>query len=498
VSAPNLEDVFKLSGIPTVTFVKPVEYERLLVALRTPGRGVIIEGPSGIGKTTAVTQALSELALEKSVLSLSARKEEDRKLIGSLPEMKEIGVVMVDDFHRLDVETKRRVADYLKTLADEESKGSKVIVVGINKAGETLIDFASDLADRIEIIPFEANPTERVQELVDKGEAALNVDLAIASEIVESATGSFYITQMLCHEACLTDGVRERQDEHREVVVSFELIRERVMIRLERSFGETAIKFAAGTKLRREGRAPYLHILKWLAEANEWSISLDREMGRHPELKGSVGQVIEKGFLDDLIQSNPTISSVIHLESQTGELAVEDPKFVFYLRNISWPQFTKKVGYVNIDFEARYDIALSFAGTDRPIAQRLFELLSEMEFEVFYDKHEQHRILAENIEEYLGPIYRSDAAFVLCLLGPDFPTRIWTKFESRQFKERFGAGRVIPIWFTTSPPGMFDESTKVGGISFDPNKDHEKQLREIADLVGHKVADVRRTQGDGT
>lgn len=45
--APLIEDVFKLSGIPTYTFVRPLEYEKLLVALRTPGRGLVIEGPSG-------------------------------------------------------------------------------------------------------------------------------------------------------------------------------------------------------------------------------------------------------------------------------------------------------------------------------------------------------------------------------------------------------------------------------------------------------------------
>lgn len=56
-----LEDVFKQSGFPEHTFVEPVEYTRLLVALRTPGRGVVLEGPSGVGKTTAVTKALKEI-----------------------------------------------------------------------------------------------------------------------------------------------------------------------------------------------------------------------------------------------------------------------------------------------------------------------------------------------------------------------------------------------------------------------------------------------------
>ena len=59
----ELQDVFKLSGIPHYTFVPPVEYTRLLVALRTPGRSIVVEGPSGIGKTTAVVNAISEAGI---------------------------------------------------------------------------------------------------------------------------------------------------------------------------------------------------------------------------------------------------------------------------------------------------------------------------------------------------------------------------------------------------------------------------------------------------
>ena len=54
---PRLEEVFKLSGIPTYTLFVLSSSEKLLIALRTPGRGVVIEGPSGIGKTTAVTKS---------------------------------------------------------------------------------------------------------------------------------------------------------------------------------------------------------------------------------------------------------------------------------------------------------------------------------------------------------------------------------------------------------------------------------------------------------
>ena len=54
-----LEDVYKTSGTPTHTFVRPVEYTKLIVALRTKGRGLVVEGPSGIGKTTSINKAWS-------------------------------------------------------------------------------------------------------------------------------------------------------------------------------------------------------------------------------------------------------------------------------------------------------------------------------------------------------------------------------------------------------------------------------------------------------
>jgi putative ribosome biogenesis GTPase RsgA len=71
-----LEDVFKISGVPTHTFVAPSEYAGLKVALRTPGRGLIVEGPSGIGKSTAVTRALGELGQDRGIQQLSARNPE--------------------------------------------------------------------------------------------------------------------------------------------------------------------------------------------------------------------------------------------------------------------------------------------------------------------------------------------------------------------------------------------------------------------------------------
>jgi len=113
--------------------------------------------------------------------------------------------------------------------------------------------------------------------------------------------------------------------------------------------------------------------------------------------------------------------------------------------------------------------------------------LIELEVEVFYDRNEQHRILAEDIEEYLRPIYQSEARFIIVLLGPDYPKRIWTKFESEAFKERLGRANVIPIWFSNAPLGIFDETRRIGGIDFDRSQPLAPQVDEIVNLVVRKL-----------
>src|SRR5690606_39143076 len=216
--------------------------------------------------------------------------------------------------------------------------------------------------------------------------------------------------------------------------VSFEATRGKVHERLARTFMERTKRFARGTRFRREGRAPYLNLLHLLAMSEEWSLPIDRALMMKPELSGSITQIVEKGYLEELIAKDPELQAVLHFDAGARQLTVEDPQYIYFLRNISWPQFASEVGFLSLEFPSRYDVALSFAGGDRAVAEGLFEGLVERELEVFYDRNQQHRILAEDVEDYLRPIYQSDAPFVVALHGPDYPNRIWARFEAQQFK----------------------------------------------------------------
>jgi len=490
---PQVQDVFKTSGVPTYTFVPPQEYKNLLLNLRTPGRGLVIEGPSGIGKTTAVEKALEQLGVSQNVTKLSARVKEDVEYIQAIPVLGNVGTVIVDDFHKLRDSTRSVLADYMKTLADRSSADVKLIVIGINKAGENLIQFAHDLVNRLDVIPFESNPDELVARLLTLGEQSLNIRLNVKQDIVKASRGSFFLAQMLALEVCKTADIWEAQEQERSTAVSFEAVKAEVWERLGQSFRKRCERFCIGAKMKRAGRAPYLHILKWLAEGSEWTLDLRAAIRNHQEMRGSVGQVVSKGYLREFIDGDAEISTVLHFDDTSEQVTVEDPLFVFYIRHIPWSRLARKVGFVSVDFDHRYDFALSFAGADRDIAEALSQKLQEYEVEVFYDRNEQHRILAENLESYLLPVYQSEARFVIPLLSKSYPERIWAKFESDAFKERFGEGAIIPVWFSDAPPGMFDKSRDYGGVSFDPEQPLDPQISTIAALAVSKLEEVRTT-----
>ena len=492
----RLEEVFKVNGVPTVTFVEPPDFARILVNLRSPGRGLLIEGPSGIGKTTAVTQALSQLDTKAKALVLSARKSEDVKIIQSLSQLGKLGLVVVDDFHRLDPADQRQIADLMKVLADAEDPDSKVIVVGINDAGRSLIHFSPDLVNRVDTIKIEASTklSDRVERLLELGEEALNIDLAVRTDIVAAAAGSYYIAQLLAYEACLKAKCLETQPVKTKLAVSFEDVRREVLDRLKRSFDYPIRVFAAGTRVRREGRAPYLHLLKWLSEVDGFSLDIPGTLQTHPAMAGSVGQIVEKGYVGKLIGGNEQLVRCLHFQEQANMLSAEDPQFMFYLRNIPWATFAKELGFASLTFDGRYDVALSFAGEDRPLAEALFLELTDRELEVFYDKNEQHRIAGNDLEEYLAPIYASEAAYVVVLVSASYPKKIWTKFESDQFAARMKTGSVIPVWFDGERAPPWDKSSTLGALGFDPTKEMKSQVGGLADTLCRKLAEQRSKQ----
>lgn len=110
---------------------------------------------------------------------------------------------------------------------------------------------------------------------------------------------------------------------------------------------------------------------------------------------------------------------------------------------------------------------------------------------MFYDKNEQHRMLAEDVEDYLRSIYKT-AEFVVVLLGTEYPKRVWARFASDQFELRFKSGAVVPVWFSNVAP----EGRRVGGVTFD--RGGSTAIRDaIAELLGRRIGEKRSKAAAG-
>jgi hypothetical protein len=232
-------------------------------------------------------------------------------------------------------------------------------------------------------------------------------------------------------------------------------------------------------------------VLKWLSETADWTLNIDRAIVRYAGHGNSVSQIVEKGYILEVLESSADFDNVLHYDPERRVLTAEDPQFIYFLRNLSWNDFSEQVGYLDIAFRCQYDIALSFAGEARYLAEAIFARLGDYEVSVFYDKNEQHRILAENVEDYLGPIYRGEAALVVVLLSNAFPQRIWTRFESRQFRERFKQGEVVPVRFSDCSVGLFDSTEGIGGLGFDPAGSLDQQVDAIVSTLVKRIGEQR-------
>ena len=466
-----------------------------MVAVRTPGKCIVVEGPSGIGKTTAVVKVLNQLGLSQGTNIYSARKSSDIQAINNISNGDFTGTAIVDDFHRLSKDIQARISDVMKVLADENWSDKKIIIVGINRVGDSLVSFSPDLNNRISTIRFESNNSKKIHELISLGEKFLNITICNKEDIIQNSFGSFHLAQLLCQKLCILSGVLETKSDTFATSISYNTVKSALIDDFSRLYYDAAKTFSTGKKLRPEGRAPYVHILKWLSESDSWSISLRHEIAKHPNQKASVSQVLDKGYLSKFLGSVPELQDYIHFDTTTGMLSIEDPKFMFYLKSLNWNSFALSVGYLQFVTTPKYDYALSFAGADRSIAEMLALRLGALDIAVFYDKNEQADILSQNVEDYLAPIYESEALYVVPLLSKNYPKRVWTRIESNSFKNRFSNNAVIPIWFADVDETMFDETKQYGGITFDPSSSIDKQIDQIVSVLKEKIAHFRAEHG---
>jgi hypothetical protein len=106
-----------------------------------------------------------------------------------------------------------------------------------------------------------------------------------------------------------------------------------------------------------------------------------------------------------------------------------------------------------------YDIALSFAGEDRIIAEEIFDALTEEGVRVFYDDNEQAELWGKDLFDYLSDIYLNRAKYCVILVSQHYLDKVWTNHERKNAQARAIRQKreyILPIMLDNSKLAGFE------------------------------------------
>lgn len=482
----NLEDVFVTEGVPQFTFVRPPNFSGLLIDIRRTGKPVIVEGQSGTGKTTTVKQALAEIYPDNPPKILSPREPKDRPVISNISEDSGDKIFIIDDFHRLDDESKKRIADLAKVIAERDDRRNlpKLVIIGINNVGSDLIQLVPDIAKRIGIHRIAPGTPESIMELINNGCHHLNIKISPSEEIVNESRGDYWLTQQICRTICISVGVDKTQQTELEIQWDKSLVNALVVENLHHNYDPAVREFCRGRRFR-PTNDPYYKLLRAVSEQDSSNVDLNELANSRAEIKGSINNVKDHR-LKVLLEQKEMCSRLFYYDPETKGFAIEDPALFYYLRNLNWDSLRQRCGFRNEHQDYEFDIAISFAGESRDLAKFIVEQLAELDISVFYDRHYEDNYLGGPWSKYFEDVFVHRSRLVTALLDEYHKNKIWPTFERECFSIRVPQGEVIPVFLDDSIfPGI---PSDLVSIKFNLEGDIDSQKDDIIDNVVLRIA----------
>ena len=481
-----VEDVFRTEGVPEFTYVRPPNFNEILVDIRNAGKPVIIEGQSGTGKTTTAKKIIDECLPLSGFVYLSARKAADIPSILNLANGGESGKYILDDFHRLDKETQEKIANIIKVAAEEYGDNAypKIVIIGINKVGSELIHLVHDIAKRCGIHRIKPASLETTSELISMGERKLGIKFSDHEKIFGESKGDYWLTQLVCQSICLMNNVTETKGDQPTLSFSVGDMRTRVTERLEHAYHEAVKEFCRGNRFR-STNDPYLKLLRSVSEQDSSIVDLTELANSNEDVRGSINN-IKENRLATLIGSKIVCERYFYYNSETKLFAIEDPALFYYVKHLNWDDLRKTCGFRTGDRDFEFDFAISFAGENRLIARIIADQLKMLDCSVFYDEHFEVNFLGTAWHKNFIDTFSNKSRFVVCLLDKYHLEKIWPTFERECFIPRIPDGAVIPIRLDkTAFPGIPQD---VVGIHFEPrNSSGEELYNRITDEISFKL-----------
>jgi len=138
-----------------------------------------------------------------------------------------------------------------------------------------------------------------------------------------------------------------------------------------------------------------------------------------------------------------------------------------------------------------YDVTISFAGEDRPVAESLASLLVAQGLNVFYDAYEQSNLWGKDLYVHLSKIYKDEAKYCLMLISEQYAKKQWTNHERRSAQARAfseSSEYILPL--------RLDDAKVDGILDTVGFLDYRKVAEErIVDAVVQKVHTYNKAHG---
>lgn len=91
---------------------------------------------------------------------------------------------------------------------------------------------------------------------------------------------------------------------------------------------------------------------------------------------------------------------------------------------------------VPVTIEREFDVALSFAGEDRPYVDRVAHGLREHGVKVFYDLFEEADLWGKDLYAHLSEVYQQRARYTVIFISEAYGRKLWTNHERRAAQAR--------------------------------------------------------------
>lgn len=498
----QLQDVFKTVGLPPYTYVKPTYFGEVKADILQSGRHLLIEGPSGIGKTCVVYKVFEELSwvADSEYRYVSCRDVDSDEVIdeflaqavaGDAPEPR---VLVIDDFHLLNKVRRSAIGSRLKRMSDkafELGDASKVILIGIPTAGDSLLANALDLGPRLGSYRFQRADDKDIDRLISEGEDALNILFEDRDVLLSESAGNFWLAQYICSKICATESVFETESEVRVLTYDLLGIRQRLMTELTQRYQPIARTFAKGKKWRPGGNKPYLEVLLALARLPDSVASFDKILTLVPErrrpgikaIRSRIAEVIYDPFKDVDLRRQ------IAFDPDSG-FSIEDPLFRYYLSNFDEQDLLADLGIEPSAMAGSriyvYDVGFSFAGEVRRLVEAVNTELKAEDVITFYDFDQQAVLLALDLQEALAHVYAESCRYFLVFMDENYKSKVWTRYEQDIMTHSGRSGHIIPV--------VVDDAGE-GGVVGIPSTIGRIDLREAWSALreggGAAVDDVR-------